>query len=154
MGGGQFWTPIPQLRGSKLHAETQPTLRVFRFKERPQRIRYALSCNETEANCTDFKKRLMQGDQLVLAFDACPKNIGTIKYGANYALKYWKEGDTWCSELSGPQVGVEGDVNFLRACHANPKEGTIAYSSQPSAITERVRSFIWRPAGRRPSSVT
>jgi len=21
--GGQFWTPIPQLRGSKLHAETQ-----------------------------------------------------------------------------------------------------------------------------------
>src|SRR5260370_23987335 len=22
--GGQFWTPIPKLRGSKLHAETQP----------------------------------------------------------------------------------------------------------------------------------
>ncbi|MDP3554798.1 hypothetical protein, partial [Methylocystis sp.] len=21
--GGQFWTPIPQVRGSKLHAETQ-----------------------------------------------------------------------------------------------------------------------------------
>src|SRR5437016_9201186 len=29
--GGQFWTPIPRLRGSKLHAETHPFPGVLRF---------------------------------------------------------------------------------------------------------------------------
>jgi 4-amino-4-deoxy-L-arabinose transferase-like glycosyltransferase len=103
-----------------------PTFRVFRFKERSQRIRYAQSCNESDGNCTDFKKRLMQGDQLVLAFDACPKDIGVIKCGGNYALKYWKEASTWCSNLTGPQVGVDRDINIPRACHGNPEEGIIS----------------------------
>lgn len=106
-----------------------PTFHVFRFKERPQRIHYARSCNETETNCTDFKKRLMQGDQLVVAFDACAKDIGAIKCGGNYVLKYWKEADMWCSNLTGPQVGVEGDINVPRACHGNPEEGIISIFS-------------------------
>ena len=30
--GGQFWTPIPRLRGSKLHAETQPEERTIEIE--------------------------------------------------------------------------------------------------------------------------
>jgi hypothetical protein len=29
ISGGQFWTPIPRLRGSKLHAETQAAASMF-----------------------------------------------------------------------------------------------------------------------------
>jgi hypothetical protein len=124
-----------------------PTFRVFRFKERPQRIRYAQSCNETEANCTDFKSWLMQGDQLVVAFDACPKDIGTIKCGD--ALKYWKEADTWCSNVSGPQVGFERDVNVPRACHGNPEEGTISVFSATFAYNGKGEVY-YLAAGQAP----
>ena len=129
-----------------------PTFRVFRFKERPQRIRYAQSCNEAEANCTDFKKRLMEGDRLVVAFDACPKDIGAIKCGGNYALKYWKEAGTWCSELSGPQVGVEGEVKVPRACHGNPEEGIISVFFAAFAYN-RMGEVYYLATGRAPTLV-
>jgi 4-amino-4-deoxy-L-arabinose transferase-like glycosyltransferase len=129
-----------------------PTFRVFRFKERPLRIRYAQSCNESEANCTDFKKRLMEGDRLVVAFDACPKDIGAIKCGGNYALKYWKEAGTWCSELSGPQVGVEGEVKVPRACHGNPEEGIISVFFAAFAYN-RMGEVYYLATGRAPTLV-
>src|SRR5436190_4620670 len=50
--GGQFWKPIPQLRGSKLHAETQPItpLRYQPFQPhvagRPEQVRPDLALFE------------------------------------------------------------------------------------------------------------
>ena len=94
----------------------------------------------------------MQGDQLVLAFDACPKDIGTIKCGGNYALKYWKEADTWCSELSGPRVGVNRDVTVPRACHGNPEEGTISVFTAAFAYN-RMGEVYYLATGRAPTLV-
>jgi hypothetical protein len=87
---------------------------------------FATPCTAVTTPCTDFKQKLAQGDEVIVAMDACQSNIGTIYCGRDYTIRYWKEDNTWCSAVSGPNSEDELKVTVLRDCLGNPKENVIS----------------------------
>ena len=129
-----------------------PTFRVFRFKERPQRIRYAQSCNEAEANCTDFKKRLMRRGS------ACPclrrMSTGHRRHQVRWKLRpqVLERGRYVVQRTQRPPGRYDSDVKLPRACHGNPEEGIISIFF-PTFGYNRKGEVYYLATGRAPTLV-
>ena len=60
-------------------------------------------CTDLPTECTDFKQRLTRGEEVIVTMDACQEHIGSILCGRDYTVRYWREGNTWCDTVTGPQ---------------------------------------------------
>jgi hypothetical protein len=139
-------------------SETQPiqgpTFRIYRIHrlDDGQRARYAGSCNNSEMRCTDFKRMLTRGETVDIAFDNCSSDLRIISCGKNYTIRYWKEGDSWCSSTSGPQAGKQEEYLDYRACQGNPEEGIISLLSIAFVFNGRGEVY-YLTSGRPPALV-
>lgn len=124
-----------------------PTFRVYRihYQDGARQTRYSGSCDESDKSCTNFKQKLAQGEPMVIAFDSCTMDIGTIACGKNYTVRFRKDGDAWCSSLDGPRVGSPEDVRDFAECIGDPIQGTISVFSVSFAYNDKGEIYMLLP---------
>ena len=64
----------------------------------------------SELRCTTFKEKLARGNEVIVAMDACKKNIETVQCGQDYIVRYWNDGQKWCHTVTGPRVSDDATI--------------------------------------------